>query len=77
MSTIDDRRRSAFIKLQAHIDRLKAEKAELVEALVDCEHIMNISANQLCTQVSSTELSALNRQLAECVIRARTAINKD
>ena len=56
--------------------RLKAEKAELVEALRDCEHIMNISANPLCTPVDSSGQTALNKQLVECVIRTRTALHK-
>ena len=63
------------IKLQLNrIDQLEAERDRWRGALVDCEKVMNVSANQLCTPVDSSGQAAINKHLVECVIRTRAAL---
>lgn len=51
-----------------------AERDKLREALMDCEHVMNITANQLCTAVDQNGLTGANKRLVECVIRTRITL---
>lgn len=68
---------AAIINQETGLPEITAERDRLREALVDCEKVMNISANQLATPVGSSGQTVLNRQLVECVIRTRAALAKE